>query len=136
MEKYFKTIINAGLEEGNLELIPLLGLRSPLVLVILQKYVDNTGDIQTAAYISSYIHSMAKVNNVTPPPVTKKYLQEYRNFLNQLQLWNVRAEFDVSLGQLQNSPIFINYSALVKPSKQSAAAAAGGLGSNGSLSIT
>jgi len=48
-------IINKGIEEGNLEVISLVGLRAFCVPQILQSYVDRTGDIQTAAYIASYV---------------------------------------------------------------------------------
>jgi len=37
------------------------------------------------------------------PRTINKFIQEYRLYLNQLQLWNVRADFDVSIHQLVNS---------------------------------
>ena len=54
MEQYFRKIVAVGLEEGHLEIIPLIGLGSPFIPQIIQKYIDNTGDIQTAAYVASY----------------------------------------------------------------------------------
>ena len=38
--------------------------------------------------------------------ILKKFIQEYREFLNHLQFWYIRSEFDVSLGQLGKLPIF------------------------------
>lgn len=40
-----KAIIHKGIEEGSLEIIPLIGLNSPYLFRLLQKYVDNTSDL-------------------------------------------------------------------------------------------
>jgi hypothetical protein len=60
-----KELVHTGISEGNLEVISLIGLRSPYVGYVLQKYVDKSGDIQTAAYIASYAfaiqHSSANI---------------------------------------------------------------------------
>jgi hypothetical protein len=77
---------------------------------ILQSYVDNTGDIQTAAYIASYQYvayqTMPKVKNPNDEVVLKRFIYEYRAFLNRLQLWYIRADFDVAFSTLKKSPIF------------------------------
>ena len=39
----------------------------------------------------------------------KRFIQEYRLFLNHLQLWYVRTEFDVSFGQLHRFALFRRY---------------------------
>jgi hypothetical protein len=50
-----QNLVNSGIRTGNLEVLPLIGLNSPeKVFVLLQMYVDNTSDIQTAAYIAAY----------------------------------------------------------------------------------
>ena len=36
------------------------------------------------------------------PKVYKRFVQEYRNLLNQLQLWYIRADFDVAFSTLVN----------------------------------
>lgn len=53
-----KELVYVGINEGNLEVISLIGLRSPYVGYVLQKYVDKSGDIQTAAYISAYAFAL------------------------------------------------------------------------------
>jgi hypothetical protein len=47
-------LIQKGIEEGNLEIIALVGLRASCLPHILQAYIDKTGDIQSAAYIAAY----------------------------------------------------------------------------------
>lgn len=89
----------SGIEEGSLEIIPLIGLRSPQIVKLLQRYVDKYGDIQTAAYISAYALAFAGINKAKESLAPlKKFINEYKEMLNHLQLWNVRAEFDVALG--------------------------------------
>ena len=46
-------------------MLALVGLRASYVPQILQAYVDRTGDIQTAAYISSYAHTARQVAHKT-----------------------------------------------------------------------
>jgi hypothetical protein len=47
-------MINAGVANGNLEIIALIGLNSEKLFPLLQHFVDKTSDLQTAAYISAY----------------------------------------------------------------------------------
>jgi hypothetical protein len=47
-------MIKFGIENGKLEIIPIIGLNSLKIFPLLQFYVDRTQDIQTAAYISAY----------------------------------------------------------------------------------
>lgn len=52
--KRLNQIIQCGIVNGNLEILPLIGLNSPQVYPLIQYYVDKTSDIQTAAYIAAY----------------------------------------------------------------------------------
>ena len=62
-----KELVLTGISEGNLEVISLIGLRSPYLGYVLQKYVDKSGDIQTAAYIASYAFAIQhSQSNVAP----------------------------------------------------------------------
>lgn len=94
-------IIQKGIEEGSIEVITLIGLKSPLVPLVLQSFVDNTGDIQTAAYIASYALVANPNRTRVQENVLKRIMQEYRVLLNTLQLWYARADFDVAFAQLQ-----------------------------------
>jgi hypothetical protein len=105
-------VIQKGIEEGSLEVITLLGLRSPLVPAVLQNYVDSTGDIQTAAFIACYSLVMRGKpdDRSAGTTILKRLMQEYRVFLNTLELWYARAEFDVAFSQLSKVPAFIKAS--------------------------
>jgi len=92
--------------------------------LLIQRFLDKTSDLQTCAYISAYACTSLHVNSSTadsrdgngtnnkkgiakefdPDLVPfKKFLQCYRDFLNQLMMWNVRADFDVAHGQLKTN---------------------------------
>ena len=116
--------IRVDVEKGNLQVFALIGLKSAKGPEVLQNYINNTGDVQTAAYISTYIatalSSSGKSSDMTsvskalvkasegPENVflakqvrhLRRFIQAYRDMLNQLQLWNVRATFDVTWNQL------------------------------------
>lgn len=86
-------------------MIALIGLRSPFVFYLLQRYIDKSGDVQTAAFVASYAFLIQAKTSQKPNEGLKKFIHEYRAFLNRLQLWYVRTDFDVSLCQLEKSEI-------------------------------
>eukprot|EP00347_Sterkiella_histriomuscorum_P008418 403345170 len=94
MLQALKEMVIKGIEEGSLETIVLIGLKSPYLFHLLQNYVDKHGDIQSAAYISSYYYTLMNQSNQQPDKRVNTFIQEYRTFLNQLQLWYHRANFD------------------------------------------
>ena len=113
--------IKFDVENGNLQVFALIGLKSESGPRVIQNFIDRTGDLQTAAYVSAYIatalsspgaESVSKSLTSGGPNVqshTKKilhlrrFIQAYRNYLNSLQLWNVRATFDVSWNALHKT---------------------------------
>ena len=47
--------IKIDISKGNLQVFALIGLKSEHSARVLQNYIDNTGDLQTAAYVAAYI---------------------------------------------------------------------------------
>ena len=66
---------------------------------MIASFVDQYQDIQTAAFICSYYKLIAK----DAPEQVNAWIEVYRNFLNNLRLWNVRAQFDITRAQLERS---------------------------------
>lgn len=98
-----KKLIAAGVLSGNLEVLPLIGLNSDLVFPLVQYFVDNTGDLQTAAYVSAYAVNVQQLTGKVPNRAENrlsKFINAYRQYLNSLQMWNVRAVFDIKLGEI------------------------------------
>ena len=69
---------------------------------LLQKYLDKTGDVQTATLIASNI-DLANVPYLAASRV-KRWTEEYREMLNGWKLWEVRARFDVSENSRLRAP--------------------------------
>ena len=75
------------LQTGNLEGLVITGLdRRGVGIMIIQSYVDKTSDVQTAALV---------VSRVIPADgekrISNEWLENYRDLLNNLQLWHSRA---------------------------------------------
>ena len=47
--------IESDIKQGNLQVLALTGLKSDKATRLVQNFIDNTGDVQTAAYVSAYI---------------------------------------------------------------------------------
>ena len=62
---------------------------------ILQSYVDRTGDIQTAAILSSYV-SPAKFSDLR----AERWLEAYRDLLDGFRLFHHRVAFDIDRGRI------------------------------------
>ena len=62
-------------------------LRPAQAFRVIASFVDQYQDIQTAAFICSYYKLIAK----DAPEQVNAWIEVYRNFLNNLRLWNVRA---------------------------------------------
>jgi len=75
---------------GDLEGIVITGL-DKRGIALLQSYVDRHADVQTAALMSSRIILPAEWN--TERKVCHEWLESYRMFLNNLQMWHSRGEF-------------------------------------------
>ena len=77
-------------EKGDLQGILLTGLRQNGCELI-QKYLDQTNDIRTAALLG--IHVSEDVQQDCS--YVQEWIEGYRLLLDELQMWNERAEFDI-----------------------------------------
>ncbi|CAL1286700.1 unnamed protein product [Larinioides sclopetarius] len=92
-------------ETGNLDGILLTGLTND-GLSLIERYVDTTGDVQTASLI--VLHTLP--GQVCKDPRAKNWVASYRDLLDTWMLWKQRAMFDVN---------WFNKNTLVhKPSQQ------------------
>ena len=55
LKQVLEAKIKSDIDRGNLQVFALIGLKSEHAPRVIQNYIDNTGDLQTAAYISTYI---------------------------------------------------------------------------------
>lgn len=67
---------------------------------LLQTYVDKTGDVQTAAILTSYVNPW-KVQDVRG----EKWLESYRDLLDGFKLHNFRVIFDIECGKILQSAV-------------------------------
>ncbi|KAF9227102.1 WD40 repeat-like protein [Gyrodon lividus] len=79
---------------GDIEGLVITGL-TPAGMDILQNYVDRTGDIQSAAILSSYV-CPAKFSDMR----AERWLEAYRNLLDGFRLFHHRVSFDIDRGQI------------------------------------
>jgi WD40 repeat protein len=93
-KNYLESERRQVIKDGNLQGLIVTGLDSSLHGVdLLQNYINNTADIQTACLILSHI-SPRKVKD----PRINKWISIYRDLLDRWQLWKERARFDVARG--------------------------------------
>jgi len=89
---FLDTSMRRCIEIGNLEGLLITGLDKRGIL-ILQSYVDRFADVQTAALISCRV--ILPIEWTNERRMCSEWLENYRLFLNGLQMWNSRAAFDV-----------------------------------------
>jgi hypothetical protein len=80
--------------KGDIEGLTITGL-TPGGIDILQKYVDRTGDIQTAAILSSYV-CPAKFSDMR----AERWLEAYRELLDGFRVFHHRVSFDIERGEI------------------------------------
>ncbi len=97
LKDYLESCVVDCLSNGNLEGLLITGLNKRGIAV-LQSYVDLTSDIQTAALISS--RAILPNEWTNERIVCSEWLSSYREFLNQNQMWQSRAMFDVGRVEL------------------------------------
>lgn len=79
---------------GDIEGLIVTGL-TPSGMDILQTYVDRTGDVQTAAILSSYV-CPAQFQDAR----AERWLEAYRDLLDSFKLFHHRVNFDIARGQI------------------------------------
>ncbi|KAL3669795.1 hypothetical protein V7S43_005174 [Phytophthora oleae] len=82
---------------GRLEGLIVTGINADGIR-LLQTYLDRTGDVQTLALLAARLPS----SYVAKSPRLEKWIQIYKDLLNQWQLFHERARFDVGRSQLED----------------------------------
>lgn len=94
LTSYLRRVIVQAYERGSIEGLMVTGL-TPAGMRIIQSYVDHTGDVQSAAIISSYVcpHRFKYKR-------AERWLEAYRNLLDGFKLHYLRVGFDIERGQI------------------------------------
>lgn len=91
---YLHRTAERAFSKGDIEGLIITGLTSD-GMDILQNYVDRTGDIQTAAILSSYV-CPAKFSDMR----AERWLEAYRDLLDEFRLFHHRVSFDIERGEI------------------------------------
>ncbi|XP_050420341.1 GATOR complex protein MIOS isoform X3 [Adelges cooleyi] len=98
--EYINLITDKLLDQGNLSAIFLIG-SSPELVPLLQRYLDNTGDIQTASIL---VLKTIPSEIVHEHPAMMNWINSYREILDQWRMWHIRAKFDIALKAVKPPP--------------------------------
>ncbi|KAJ1969542.1 hypothetical protein IWQ62_000559 [Dispira parvispora] len=90
---YVNENTQAAINQGNLEGLVLTGL-TDRHMPLLAKFIDLTADVQTAALISSFAPVPPN-----PPSVKDLCVESYRDLLDQWEMYETRANFDIERGK-------------------------------------
>ncbi|CAL1705967.1 unnamed protein product [Somion occarium] len=95
---YLRRIIDRCSHHGDIEGLIVTGL-TPQGMDIVQAYVDTTGDLQTAAIFSNLNPARAR------DPRSERWLDRYRDLLDQWKLFHFRCQLDIDRGQILQEAI-------------------------------
>lgn len=91
------------MEEGDLDGLLLTGV-SDEGLSLLQRFVDKSGDVQSAALAVSVAAAAAgSASSISTDERFIRWCEAYRSLLDQWTLWHQRSEFDVHRNLLEQS---------------------------------
>lgn len=91
---YLHRTVERACMRGDIEGLIVTGM-TPRGMDILQNYVDRSGDVQTAAILSSYV-CPARFQDTR----SERWLESYRDLLDGLKLFHHRVNFDIARGQI------------------------------------
>ncbi|KAH7928941.1 hypothetical protein BV22DRAFT_1030156 [Leucogyrophana mollusca] len=94
LTSYLRRISDRCSTRGDIEGIVVTGLTPPGIDII-QNYVDRTGDVQTAAILSSIV-CPSKFEDCR----AERWLEAYRDLLDGFRLFHHRVSFDIDRGQI------------------------------------
>ncbi|KAF9483146.1 hypothetical protein BDN70DRAFT_800339 [Pholiota conissans] len=94
LTSYLQRSVKRACVEGGIDAIMVTGL-THTGMDIIQAYVDRTGDIQTAAILSSYVCPQKFKDRRA-----ERWLEAYRDLLDGFKLHHLRVGFDIERGQL------------------------------------
>lgn len=94
LSSYLRRTVERLSSRGDIEGLIITGL-TPAGMDILQSYVDHTGDVQTAAILSSYV-CPARFQDLR----AERWQEAYRDLLDGFKLFHHRVNFDIGRGQI------------------------------------
>lgn len=94
LTSYLRRLTEEACEHGSIEGLVLTGL-TPSGMRVIQSYLDHTGDVQSAAILSSYVcpHRFKDRR-------AERWLESYRDLLDGFKLHHLRVGFDIERGQI------------------------------------
>jgi len=94
LSSYLRRLTDVACEDGSIEGLILTGL-TPSGMRVIQSYLDHTGDVQSAAILSSYVcpHRFKDKR-------VERWLESYRDLLDGFKLHHLRVGFDIERGQI------------------------------------
>jgi len=99
LTSYLKRLAEDCRKHGNIEGLLVTGL-TPRGLDILQSYVDMTGDVQTAALLSSFV-CPGRSHDVR----AERWIESYHDLLDGWKLFHHRCQFDIDRGKIMQDDI-------------------------------
>lgn len=103
-----------AIEQGNIEGVVLTGLGTSAAVQLMENYVRNTGDVQTA--VLSLAHAVPRyVDDQAAIDKYEAWKETYRHAINAWDLKFERVKFDIDSSKLSTSP---NGQPAAKPHKQ------------------
>ncbi|KAH7916597.1 hypothetical protein BJ138DRAFT_1201984 [Hygrophoropsis aurantiaca] len=99
LSSYLRRVADRCSARGDIEGIIITGLTPPAIDII-QNYVDRTGDVQTAAILSSFV-CPSKFEDGR----AERWLEAYRDLLDGFRLFHHRVSFDIDRGHILQEAI-------------------------------
>lgn len=101
LTSFLRSVVDQAVQRGDLTGLIVTGLTAQ-GMEILQKYVDATGDVQTAAIISSLrVPSLITHNGRTlTKSVVDRWVEAYQDLLDGWKLFHHRCQFDIERGKI------------------------------------
>ena len=97
LKNYLQKCVQYCQSSGNIEGLVITGIEMEGIKII-QSYVDQTADVQTAALVTSRV--ILPHDWTSERRVCAEFLDSYRTLLNTWQMWQSRAMFDVDRADL------------------------------------
>lgn len=101
VQSFLRSVVDQSIQRGDLTGLIITGFTAQ-GMEILQKYVDVTGDVQTAAIISSLrVSSLISHNGKTlTKSIVDKWVDGYQDLLDGWKLFHHRCQFDIERGKI------------------------------------
>ena len=101
LPSFLRSVVDQSIQRGDLTGLIVTGFTAQ-GMEILQKYVDVTGDVQTAAIISSLrVPSLITHNGKTlTKSVVDRWVEAYQDLLDGWKLFHHRCQFDIERGKI------------------------------------